>query len=111
MSDGKPFPAWLPQDATLDLFHDGISAFVSEHLEPHSLAESTSITAEGKSIVDPLIGYIHLRPWEVALLDTNLFQRLRRIRQVGLAGLVYPTLAYSRSEERRVGKECRSRWA
>jgi len=37
---------------------------------------------------DPVWGTIELLPWEVILLDSPLVQRLRGVRQLGLAHLV-----------------------
>jgi HD superfamily phosphohydrolase len=93
------YASWLPTDDDLRPFYDGVSKFVGHNLAPiqgRSKTELSSITA--KSVLDPLIGYIHLRHWETAFLETRLLQRLRRIRQLGLAHLVYPTLGYSRFE-------------
>ena len=35
----------------------------------------------------------------------------RRTYEVGMRGLLYLSAGITRSEERRVGKECRSRWS
>lgn len=51
---------------------------------------------ETKLIHDPIWGTNLLYPWEVAILDTKLLQRLRHIRQTGLAYFVYPTANHSR---------------
>lgn len=51
-----------------------------------------------KLIHDPIWGGIRLFPWEVALLDSPLLQRLRRIHQTSLAYLTYPTARHSRLE-------------
>ncbi|HTV54963.1 MAG TPA: HD domain-containing protein [Terriglobia bacterium] len=47
---------------------------------------------------DPIWGTIELRAWEVALLDTPLLQRLRGVRQLGLAQYVFPGAAHDRLE-------------
>jgi HD superfamily phosphohydrolase len=52
----------------------------------------------GKEVNDPVWKIIHLTPLEVSLLDTPLMQRLRRVRQLGLAHLVYPGASNSRLE-------------
>src|SRR5256886_14430387 len=98
-------------------------------------------------IRDPLWNNIRLDPLSFKLIDTPAFQRLRYVRQLGHAFLVYPGATHTRfehalgayhlarrvldaledagdvrpdaeerarlkrSEERRVGKECRSRWS
>ncbi len=52
----------------------------------------------GKAIRDPIWGYIHI-PWDVVpLLDTDEFQRLRDISQLGHVFLVYPGARHSRFE-------------
>lgn len=45
---------------------------------------------------DPIHGMIELRPVEAALIDTRAFQRLRRVKQLGLTHLVYPGAEHSR---------------
>ena len=51
-----------------------------------------------KTINDPIWGVVELYPWEVCLLDSPLLQRLRGVRQLGLANLVYPGAGHSRIE-------------
>ncbi|PYV94845.1 MAG: hypothetical protein DMG89_23965 [Acidobacteria bacterium] len=53
---------------------------------------------EPKIINDPIWHTIRVESWELAILDSPLIQRLRNIRQLGLAGLVYPAAGYSRFE-------------
>ncbi len=47
---------------------------------------------------DPVWGAVQLLPHETALLDTPLLQRLRGVRQLGMAHLVYPAATHSRLE-------------
>lgn len=51
-----------------------------------------------KQVNDPIWGTIELRPWEVALLDTPLLQRMRGVKQLGLASLVFPGASHDRLE-------------
>jgi len=49
-----------------------------------------------KLIKDPLHGYVELNLSELRIVDTRVFQRLRRIGQLPLAYLVYPGARHSR---------------
>ena len=51
-----------------------------------------------KVINDTLWGSIHLHAWEVAILDSGLLQRLRFLRQLGVAHWLYPSAGHSRIE-------------
>lgn len=51
-----------------------------------------------KQLNDPIWGTIELHPREVALLDSRLLQRMRGVRQLGLAQLVFPGAAHDRLE-------------
>jgi HD superfamily phosphohydrolase len=51
-----------------------------------------------KQINDPIWGTVELLAWEVALLDTPLLQRMRGIRQLGLAQPVFPGANHGRFE-------------
>ncbi|WP_148882016.1 HD domain-containing protein [Thermococcus aciditolerans] len=51
-----------------------------------------------KLIHDPIHGHIELDDFVVGLVDTPEFQRLRRITQLGLAFLAYPSARHTRFE-------------
>lgn len=61
---------------------------------------NSGITKGGfpKVFNDPVWGTTELMPWEVLLLDSPLTQRLRGVRQLGLAHLVYPGAGHDRLE-------------
>ncbi len=52
----------------------------------------------GKLIHDSVHGTIQLDEWMVRIIDTPEFQRLRRIKQLGFADLVYPGAHHTRFE-------------
>ncbi len=45
---------------------------------------------------DPIHGFIRISKQERALIDAKVFQRLRRIRQLAMAFLVYPGALHTR---------------
>ena len=49
-----------------------------------------------KHLNDPIWGTIELMPWEMILLDSELVQRLRGVKQLGLAHLVFPGATHDR---------------
>ena len=51
-----------------------------------------------KSMRDPLYGFVYLTELEVKLIDTAMFQRLRRIKQLSHAYLAYPSATHTRFE-------------
>jgi uncharacterized protein len=53
---------------------------------------------KGKIVRDAVHGDIELEPLEVDLIDTPEFQRLRGIKQLGTACLVYPSATHTRFE-------------
>jgi HD superfamily phosphohydrolase len=59
---------------------------------------SRAVIAKPKVFNDNLWGTIRLHAWEVALVDTYLFQRLRLIRQLGVIHWVYQSASHSRFE-------------
>jgi len=54
-----------------------------------------------KTFNDPIWGVITLYPWETLLLDSPLLQRLRGVRQLGMAHHVYPGASHDRLEHSR----------
>jgi HD superfamily phosphohydrolase len=49
-------------------------------------------------IRDPIHGFVYREPKERKIVDTKIFQRLRRLKQLALASLVYPGAVHSRFE-------------
>ena len=49
-----------------------------------------------RKVRDPIYGYIWLTDQELAIVDTPLFQRLRRVHQLALTKYVYPSAEHSR---------------
>ena len=76
----------------LEEFQRRVEDFVTESLAGYQAERHAS----DKSIRDGVWGTSRYYPWEVAILDSPLLQRLRDIRQTGLAHLVYPTALHSR---------------
>jgi hypothetical protein len=62
----------------------------------HSLGDEDRNVAKGKRIFDPIHRFIELDAGEVALLEAPAVQRLRRLRQLGLAYLAFPSAEHSR---------------
>src|SRR6185295_466579 len=54
--------------------------------------------SKGKLIRDAVHGDIEMGPLEVELMDTPEFQRLRGIKQLGTAYLVFPSAVHTRFE-------------
>ena len=46
----------------------------------------------------PVYGFVTLEDWQREIIDQAAFQRLRRIRQLGMAEFVYPSLTHTRFE-------------
>lgn len=64
----------------------------------HRLEAGQDIPKYPKILNDAIWGTIELHPCEALLLDSSLLQRLRGIRQLGMAHLVYPGAGYDRLE-------------
>lgn len=72
-------------------------------LEPalERLNKRRSHASYPKTFNDPVWGVIELMPWETILLDSPLLQRLRGVRQLGMAHFVYPGASHDRLEHTR----------
>src|SRR5438552_10520975 len=57
---------------------------------------STQKNQKNKLIVDSIHGDIHLTPIELRVVDTASFQRLRHLRQLGMAQATYPNATHTR---------------
>ena len=62
----------------------------------YNIGKSFFMTARSYEIRDPIHGFIVLSQQEVNLINTRAFQRLRRIRQLAMAFLVYPGTLHTR---------------
>ena len=54
--------------------------------------------SENRQVRDPVHGFIPLSGKEGEIVDTPIFQRLRGIRQLAFANLVYPGALHTRFE-------------
>ncbi len=72
-----------------------IERILREHEQMESLAQRYS---RPKAIQDPVHGAILLEPWELDVISTWTMQRLRYVRQLGPAYLVYPGANHTRFE-------------
>lgn len=86
--------------AIVEQYRAATELFAEEALRPYlnSLAKRTEDFTQDKEFNDPIWGTLVLRGHEVLILDSPLLQRLRRIRQLGVAHLVYPAAVHTRLE-------------
>lgn len=75
-------------------FEQRVNIFVSNLLKDYQPIDDNRT----KIIHDPVWGTMMLYPWELQMIDSPLFQRLRKISQVGLAVLTYPSAHHTRFE-------------
>src|SRR5262245_54950312 len=54
--------------------------------------------ATSREIRDPVHGFIGITGTECDIVDSAVFQRLRKVRQLAMASLVYPGAVHSRFE-------------
>ena len=90
-------------DAACPTVKENVDALAAKWLAPviERLKSDSPPTGSPKVFNDPVWGTIELLPWEVLLLDSPLIQRLRGVRQLGLAHYVYPGAGHDRLEHAR----------
>jgi len=89
---GRESPT-LESDEPIKVFEERVNKFVTDSLDGYN---PEGHVKGSKSIRDAIWGTNRFYPWEVAILDSPVLQRLRDIHQTGLAYLVYPTAVHSR---------------
>ena len=78
-------------------FFEEVERFVRCQLDDYNnRLEKTDLSTQGKEIFDAVWGNIEFSAGEIYILDSPLLQRLRRIKQLGLAHFVYCGSSYSR---------------
>src|SRR6478752_6372096 len=75
-----------------------IEAFTEFLLRPYIDCLPEELGGSQKEFNDPIWGTVYLRAHELAVLDSPLVQRLRRIKQLGVVHYVYPAATHSRLE-------------
>jgi HD-GYP domain-containing protein (c-di-GMP phosphodiesterase class II) len=99
ISISRPDAPVVPGRITLAEFQRIAEAFAAKHLDDYVIAIKRRGRNPGrKEINDPLWGTIGLTGPEVAVIDSPLLQRLRLIRQLGVAHWVYPGALHTRFE-------------
>lgn len=84
-------------EVTYQDFINRIDIIVKEYLSEHAGKECHEFM-EDKVVNDPIWGCVKYYGWEIGIIDTPLFQRLRDIYQVGLGVFTYPAARHSRFE-------------
>jgi len=74
----------------------GYREILDNILKEYLLPLSPPTVKKSKVIHDALWGSRLFYPWEIALIDTPLMQRLRQISQLGTAFLTYPSAVHNR---------------
>lgn len=82
------------ENLTYKDFEDRVDTFVKKLLSGYTPNNYKS----SKVIHDPVWGTMMFYPWELQVIDSPLLQRLRKISQVGLAVLTYPSAHHTRFE-------------
>lgn len=72
---------------------------LARQVAAHRRRTSGSLTVASRTHIRcPLYGFVSLDAWQREIIDYPAFQRLRRIRQLGMADMVYPSLTHCRFE-------------
>jgi len=79
-------------------FSEQIEIFAHDALDAYLTRIDAEPPREKKHVNDPVWQTIGLNGTEVIILDAPIMQRLRRIRQLGVAHLLFPGVGYSRLE-------------
>jgi deoxynucleoside triphosphate triphosphohydrolase SAMHD1 len=87
----------MSEDTYVGPLADRIAEWADRLIAPY-LRLHPNPPQDRKQIHDPLCRIIELEPWEVYLVDSPVFQRLRYIRQLGVGQFLFPTAGYSRFE-------------
>jgi HD superfamily phosphohydrolase len=83
----------------LDIHKELLEAFAERQLRPYiDYVKTRPRQSAPKVFNDPIWKSIILYPLEIALLDSPLLQRLRRVRHLGVAHWIYPGATHSRLE-------------
>lgn len=87
----------LFQEEAFKPFYDEVEEFTRRKLEDYNNhLESIKLSGRSKEIFDAVWGNIEFSAGEMYILDSPLLQRLRNIKQLGLAYFVYCGSDYSR---------------
>ena len=86
-------------ESALERISSWASEFCERELRSYTdRLKSRRIISETREINDPIWATISLTPFETVIVDSPLFQRLRRIRQLGVVHWVYPGCVHTRFE-------------
>lgn len=83
---------------SLAALRDLINPVVQTHIPEEYIANTRLRRKDSKVLRDPIFGFITIRPYEAAIVDSPLFQRLRSIFQTAFAYVAYPSSVHSRFE-------------
>ncbi len=87
----------LLEEEDVAVLRSEIDLFAEIILDPYiKNLSSQFVNLDGKEMFDPIWGPVEFNAGEIVLLDSPLIQRLRKIKQLGLASYVYCDADYSR---------------